>query len=75
MATSIYRYMYIDISSCKIGILDNSRYHPFYSEGSPLLHPVALPIINVQCENNINSKHFVANDPILSKTPYFHQIR
>ena len=23
----------------------------------------------------INSKHFVANNPILSKSPYFHQIR
>ena len=26
--------------SYKIGIFKNSRYHPFNSEGSPLLHPV-----------------------------------
>ena len=45
------------------------------SEGSPLLHPVALLIINVQCENNMNSKHVVANDLILSKSIYFHRIR
>ena len=44
MATSIYRYIYIDIFSSykKIeGSAENSRYHPFHSEGSPLLHPVA----------------------------------
>ncbi|WP_270527113.1 hypothetical protein, partial [Holdemanella biformis] len=61
--------------SYKIGIFKNSRYHPFNSEGSQLLHPVALLIINVQCENNMNSKHVVANDLILSKSIYFHRIR
>ena len=68
------KYTY-NTSSCKIGIFENSRCHPFNSEGSPLLHPVALSIIKVLCENNINSKHFVTNDPILSKSYYFHQIR
>ena len=41
-----WQHQYIDIytyntSSYKIGIFENSRCHPFYSEGSPLLHPVA----------------------------------
>ena len=65
MATSIYRYMYIDISSCKIGIFENSRYHPFYLEGSPLLHPVAsLSTVNISILLNLKCLIFVESDRI-----------
>ncbi len=62
----IDKYTY-NTSSCKIGIFENSRYHPFHSEGSPLLHPVAFLIIKSPCENNIKSSKFVA----FHKNPLF----
>ena len=62
----IDKYTY-NTSSCKIGIFENSRYHPFHSEGSPLLHPVAFLIIKSPCENNIKSCKFVA----FHKNPLF----
>ena len=59
MATSIYRYIYIDIfSSYKKNrrICQELKQISFFnSEGSPLLHPVALSIIKLQCENIVNS--------------------
>ena len=54
----IDKYTY-NASSYKIEIFENSRYHPFHSEGSPLLHPVALLIIKSLCENNIKHATFL----------------
>ena len=63
------KYTY-NTSSCKIGIIENSRYHPFHSEGSPLLYPVALLIIKLQCENIIKSRKFLKNiSYTLNKSP------
>ena len=63
------KYTY-NMSLCKIGIIENSRYHPFHSEGSPLLHPVALLIIKLQCENIIKSRKFLKNiSYTLNKSP------
>ena len=64
----IDKYTY-NTSSCK-KTKDLSRTQAdiiFNSEGSPLLHPVALSIIKSPCENNIKSCKFVA----FHKNPLF----
>ena len=61
------KYTY-NTSSYIIGIFENSRCHPFNSEGSPLLHPVALLIIKSPCENNIKLRNFIKKLSLLIHT-------
>ena len=77
VSINTWQHQYIDkytynTSSYIIGIFENSRYHPFNSEGSPLLHPVANSNYKGSMRKHYVLQYTSCDCSILSNITYFH---